>query len=134
MCGALICAFHEPDVNMFRGTFNEIEVVSMILTTVSSLLLIYGVSVLFKRIEVAGVRVKELSWLGAHSLTFYLYHMFIAWIICQITGFSVIYKEPIEPKTVVFSFILMAVCLIICILRDVIADKISKKIAQRKGT
>ena len=98
----------------------------MILTTVSSLLLIYGVSVLFKRIEVAGVRVKELSWLGAHSLTFYLYHMFIAWIICQITGFSVIYKEPIEPKTVVFSFILMAVCLIICILRDVIADKISK--------
>lgn len=134
VCGALICAFHKPDVNMFRGTFNKIEVVSMILTTVSSLLLIYGVSVLFKRIEVAGVRVKELSWLGTHSLTFYLYHMFIAWIICQITGFSVIYKEPIEPKTVVYSFIVLAVCMIVCILRAVIADKISKKIAERKGT
>ena len=134
VCGALICAFHKPDINMFRGTFNKIEVVSMILVTVSSLLLIYGVSVLFKRIEMAGVRVKELCWLGAHSLTFYLYHMFIAWIIGQITGFSVIYKEPVESKTVVYSFIVLAVCMIVCILRAVIADKISKKIAERKGT
>ena len=48
--------FDHPKLKGYR------EVVSMILTTVSSLLLIYGVSVLFKRIEVAGVRVKELSF------------------------------------------------------------------------
>lgn len=125
VAGAVICAMKQPDLNMYRGTFNDSAVISMLLTLSSSLLLIYGFSIVCKRIEIAGVRVKELCWLGSHSLLIYLFHMFIAWVVCQITGFSMFYEEPVEPLTVAKSFLLMAISLTVCILINVIGDKIT---------
>ena len=122
--GIAICMYKEPDLNTYRGTFVENEVYNMTLVIVSSIFIIWGGSVLCKCIESAGIRVKEISWLGSHSLLIYLYHMFFAWIICQITGFSMKYEEPVEMATVGKSALLCAACLTLCILRYVIEDKI----------
>ncbi len=64
----------------------EAEVLNMLLCIAASLLGIWGLAVLCKKIEQAGVRVKELAWLGSHSLLIYIYHMFFFWILSIITG------------------------------------------------
>ncbi len=122
--GIAISMYIEPNGNMYRGTFNENEVLNMIYVIVCACLIIWGGSVLCKCAENAGIRVKEISWIGSHSLLIYLYHMFFAWIICQITGFSMKYEEPVEMATVWKSVLLCAVCFTLCVLRYVIEDKI----------
>ena len=124
--GILISAFKVPNVNIFRGSFENNEVISMLLMVILSLFLIWGSGILFKRIESSGIRVKELSRLGSHSLLIYIYHMFFAWIISQITGFSLSYTDPAEPSVIAKSLLLTAVCLTLCILRYIIGDKIAK--------
>ena len=132
--GIAIDLVKEPCRNVFRGTFGENEVVSMLLCLLSALLFIWGLGLICKRIECANIRVKELSWLGSHSLLIYIYHMFIAWIISQITGFSLSYEDPSDPLTITLSILLGVGCLVICILRYVVGDKITAAIkANREG-
>ena len=126
--GVVIDLVKTPSTNLFRGSFADNEVVSMLLCLLSGLLFIWGLGLICKRIECANIRVKELSWLGSHSLLIYLYHMFIAWIISQITGFSLFYQDPSDPLTITLSILLGVGCLVICILRYVIGDKITAAI------
>ena len=84
--GVAIAMSKEPSTNLFRGCFPENEVVNMLLVIVSSLLVIWGVGNLCRLAETSGIRVKELSWLGSHSLLIYLFHMFFAWLISIFTG------------------------------------------------
>lgn len=73
---------------------------------------------------------KELAWVGSHSLTFYIFHMFFAWIIGVITKFNVLYKEPLEEDVLLKSIGLTAAVIVLCILRCLAEDLIGKK----KGT
>ena len=128
--GVAIAVLMPENVNLFRGSFAQNEVVNMLLCIAASLLSIWGLGTLCKKIEQAGIRVKELAWLGSHSLLIYLYHMFFAWIISIITGFSILYPEESEGSMVAKSVLLTAVCLTLCILRYVCADVVTGKRAK----
>ena len=131
--GVAIAMLKEPSVNLFRGNFAEGEVVSMLLTIASSLLFIWGLGNICRLAETSGIRVKELSWLGSHSLLIYLFHMFFAWIICIITGFSLSFEETVTFDVVLKSLLLGVVCLGLCILLNIIVDKIKAKIEEHKS-
>lgn len=133
--GIGLLMWKEPCANLFRGTFAaepQNEPMAVVLCVVASLLFIWGVGEVCKLVELAGMRVQELSWLGSHSLIVYLYHMFFAWIVCTITGFSMKYEEPIAPEVLWGSVALTFGCLALCILRDIIGEKLTKAWEQRK--
>jgi fucose 4-O-acetylase-like acetyltransferase len=124
--GIVISMLKAPASNVFRGSFGENEVLSMILCIAATVPFSFGIGILFARLEAAGVRMKELAWIGSHSLFLYLFHMFYAGIISVITGFSVQYKDPVSTGVVAGSFLLTAVCVVLCILRAMLDDKLKK--------
>ena len=130
--GVTISMLKEPCANLFRGAFPEIEVVSMLLIIASSLLFIWGLGNICRLTETSGIRVKELSWLGSHSLLIYLFHMFFAWIICIITGFSLSFKETVSFEVVLQSLLLGVVVLALCIVLNIIVDKLKAKLEEHK--
>ena len=73
------------------------------------------------------MRVGELCWLGSHSLLIYLYHMFYAWIICVVTGFSLKYQAPVTTGVLVKSLLLTIACLGLFTLGYIIADWIATR-------
>ena len=123
----------EPNINVFRGSFAENEVVSMLLFIVSSLLFIWGLGNTCRLAETSGFRVKELSWLGSHSLIIYLFHMFFAWVISIIAGFSVFYEETVSSDVVWMSVLAAFASLALCILLNIIVDKVKTKFAAGKA-
>jgi fucose 4-O-acetylase-like acetyltransferase len=126
--GIVIRMVKEPSFNQFRGSFGgSNEVVTMLLCLVTAILVVWGLSEVFLLAEEAGLRLREVAWLGSHSLLIYLYHMFFAWIISVITGFSIFYEETVPGKTVFLSFLLTLACLALGILRNVVEDKIKSK-------
>lgn len=131
--GVTIDMMKEPSNNLFRGAFAEDEVVHMLLVIVSSLLVIWGLGNICRLIETSGIRVKELSWLGSHSLLIYLFHMFFAWLISIFTGFELKFEQPVSRNVVLQSLILGVVCLALCILLNIIVDKIKAKKAVTKS-
>ena len=114
-----------PATNVFRGSFGESEVTGMLLCIAAAALIIPGLSGLCVLSERSGIRTKELSWLGSHSLLFYIYHMFFAWILCTITGFSLHYEEPVTAGVMAGSVLLILSCLALVTLRYVIGDRVS---------
>ena len=66
--GITVGIIKEPSPNQFRGSFGENEVMSMLLCIVTAILIIWGAGLVCVLVETAGVRVKELAWLGSHSL------------------------------------------------------------------
>ena len=58
----------EACTNLYRGFFAGNEVISMLLCIAGYLLVIWGGGMICRKTELAGVRVKELSWLGSHTL------------------------------------------------------------------
>ena len=131
--GVAIALSKEPISTIFRGSFPEDEVVSMLLTIACSLLFIWGLGNICRLIETSGIRVKELSWLGSHSMLIYLFHMFFAWIICIVTGFSLQFEETVTTGILLQSLLLGIVCLALCILLNIIVDKIKAKKAVTKS-
>ena len=123
--GAVIALLREPVLNTFRGNFPEPEVLSMIICVISSLFMIWGLGTIFRLAEEAGMRVKELAWVGSNSMTIYLFHYFFAWVISIICGFSLRYANPSPADVVWKSAAAAAVSFILCILRVVIGDKIT---------
>ena len=131
--GIVVSIVKEPSPNQFRGSFGENEVMSMLLCIVTAILIIWGAGIVCVLIETAGVRVKELAWLGSHSLLIYLYHMFFAWIICAITGFSVRYEDPSPAGVIAKSLILTLMCLGLGILINILSDFLASKFKSEKS-
>ena len=134
--GIGLSMWKEPCMNVFRGVFAaepQNEPMAIVLCVVASLLFVWGLAEVCKLIELAGVRVTELSWLGSHSLIVYLYHMFFAWIVCIITGFSLKYETPVSTAVLWQSVALTLGVLALCILRDIIGEKIAAYWEQRKA-
>lgn len=120
--GITISLLQPENLNMFRGTFPENEIVNMLLCIAASLLAIWGLGVLCKKIEQTGVRIHELAWLGSHSLLIYLYHMFFFWILCTILGIPTQYPEDPSTTVILQSVLITVTVLALCILRYVFAD------------
>ena len=124
--GIVIAMVKVPSPNMFRGSFGENEIRSMLLCIAEAIPFILGISLVCAQAEKAGMRTKELAWLGSHSLVFYVYHMFFAWIIWVITGFSTFYTDPSDGRTIALSLLLTLVCLALGVGRSIIDDKLAK--------
>lgn len=116
-CGIIISMQIEPSVNVFRGFFaaSHNEAVSMLLYLISSILVIWGLGEICKLAESASARISELAWLGSHTMTIYIYHMFIAWLLSIITGCAL------------HSLLLSCAVLIICAAIAIVTDRITNR-------
>lgn len=132
--GITVAMVKAPVPNLFRGSFEGNEVISMLLCIIAALLVIWGLGNSCRLAEQAGWRVKELSWLGANSLPVYVFHMFIAWIICTITGFSLKYGEAVGTDVLVKSVLLSVACVGLSLLCPVIEKKIVAARRKAEGT
>lgn len=130
--GIVTAICKEASVNLFRGSFGENEVYSMILCIVAAVPFCWGIGIFFAQIEKAGARLKEIAWVGSHSLFLYLFHMFYAWILCVLTGFSVQYEEPVSAEVVAGSVLLIFICVDLCILRGFLDDR-EKEFIRKNG-
>ena len=108
--------------NLFRGIFDEPVVWVMIFLFINGFISIWGVSMVSKQIEDIGVNVSKIAFLGSHSIYLYMYHVFIAWLICSFTGFSMRYDpETMTVSTLEKSILLSLVSIVISILISVLA-------------
>ena len=130
--GIVIAMLKSPSTNLYRGSFGENEVLSMLLCIVAALLFCWGIGMLFALIEKSGVRLKELAWLGSHSLYLYIFHMFFAWI--TLTGFSVMYEKTADGSVLAGSFIVSAVSIALCVLAGLLSDKLKAKKKESKSS
>ena len=123
-----IASYLMPGAKMFRGEFDKPEPLFMIVVFSLGIVGTYGVSLICKQIEDSGVKVDKFAYLGSHSLYLYMYHVFIAWIICMITGFSMRYDpEKVTGEQLAISIVLAVVTIIITILISICADKIKAR-------
>ncbi len=130
--GLAIALLREPVLNTFRGYFPEPEVISMILSIIFSLMVIWGLTMVCRLVEEAGIRVKELAWIGSNSMTIYLFHYFFAWGISIISGFSLRYAAPV-PADVVWKSALVALgAFLLSVLYAVIVNRPENKQSEGK--
>ena len=122
--GLVIAFLQEPVLNTFRGYFPEPEVLSMIISIIFSLLIIWGLGMICRLAEESGCRVRELAWIGANSMTIYLFHFFFAWVISIITGFSLRYADPAPNDVIWKSAAVAAGALILCVFRVLVGERI----------
>ena len=128
-----IALLKTPALNQFRGSFGgDNEVVSMLQCIASALPFLGGIGILFQQFEQDGLRFNEASWLGTHSFTYYLFHMFYAWLLSIIFGFSVLKMEWWVGLLVAMASI--ALCTGQCLLMDFIARKVREKKAKAAST
>ena len=121
-----IALLKTPALNQFRGSFGgDNEVVSMLLCIAAALPFLGGIGILFQQFEQDGLRFNEASWLGTHSFTYYLFHMFYAWLLGIIFGFSVLKMEWWVGLLVAIASI--ALCTGQCLLMDFITRKVKEK-------
>lgn len=125
----VIAILKTPALNQFRGSFSgDNEVVSMLLCIAAALPFLCGIGILFGQLEKDGLRLNEAAWLGVHSFTYYLFHMFYAWLLSIIFGFSALKMEWWVGLLVAFAAI--ALCTGQCLLMDFITRKIKEKKAK----
>ena len=120
--GVVIALLKAPAMNQFRGSFGENELLSMLLCIAAAAPFAWGIGLLFALMENRGLGMEKLAWLGTHSLIIYLFHMFYAWIISVVTGFSVFYQEPVPAEVLLGSVLLTFCCLVLCILRAILNE------------
>ena len=125
--GLGILFWREPILYTFRGYFPDPEVLNMIFSIFIALLCTWGFGMIFHLTEESGCRVTELAWLGSHSQTIFLFHVFYAWVISIITGFSLRYPDPVTNDIFWKSAALTCGALGLSILTAVIKDRIASK-------
>ena len=112
-----------PALNLFRGSFGSPELRSMLLCIAAGIPALWGMGQICALAEAGGLRIRELAWVGSHSLIIYLFHMFFAWVIGLITGFSVMYPETVSADTVWKSVLLTLACLALGVAANVVQDR-----------
>jgi len=123
-----IALLKTPALNQFRGSFGgENEVVSMLLCIAAALPFLGGIGILFQQLEQDGIRFNEIAWLGAHSFTYYLFHMFYAWLLSIIFGFSVLKMQWWVGLLVAIASIAL------CTGQFLLMDLLARKIKERKA-
>lgn len=123
-----IALLKTPALNQFRGSFGgENEVVSMLLCIAAALPFLGGIGILFQQLEQDGIRFNEVAWLGVHSFTYYLFHMFYAWLLSIIFGFSVLQMQWWVGLLVAIASIAL------CTGQSLLMDLLARKIKERKA-
>ena len=131
--GVGVCARFNLGMNLFRGTFDPpIEPLTMVVLLLCAVISTWGIGNFCRLLEQTGMRVNELAWLGSHSLYIYLFHMFYAWIISVITGFSLQYGDSVTAKTVAISLLVGLVSIGCSVLTAIAADALSRKCKDRQ--
>lgn len=114
--------------NLFRGEFDNPEVVTMIVLFCLGIVTTWGISVLCKQMEDSGINISKIAYIGSHSIFIYMYHYFIAWLISMFTGFSIRYDENnVTASTLSISIVLAIVSIALSILIALGADILKKK-------
>ena len=114
--------------NLFRGEFDKPEAVTMLILFCLGIISMWGVSVLCKQTEDSGINVDGMVYLGSHSIYLYMYHYFIAWLICMFTGFSMKYDaDNMTGDTLIKSIILAAVSIAVSILISICSDRLKHR-------
>ena len=129
-----VCIFSGYGANLFRGTFDPFEPLTMLILFVCGAGFTWGLGTLCKLIEDAGTRVTELAWFGSHSLYIYLFHMLYGWLISVITGFPITYKDEITDTTVAISLVIAVVSLGLSILTALVSDVLAKNLKEHWKT
>ena len=99
----------------------------MLLCIAAALPFLGGIGMLFQQLEQDGIRFNEMAWLGAHSFTYYLFHMFYAWLLSIIFGFSVLQMQWWVGLLVAIASIAL------CTGQFFLMDLIARKIKERKA-
>ena len=76
---------------------------------------------------------KELAWLGCASISIYLFHMFIAWILSRLTGFPLRYEDPAPASVVSGSILLTASGIALSVLAHIAIWKLKSGNKNRAG-
>ena len=116
IAGIIVSLNVEPPANLYRGVFGQNQVTAMLGITAASFLFTCGFGILMKRLELKGVRIKELCYLGQNSLYIYMFHMFFAFFISRFTGIALPsdFSEELPPAG--RDFALSGIMVIACIL------------------
>ncbi len=113
---------------LFRGEFDEPEVISMLLIFGLGLIGSWGISMICKQIEDAGIKMNGLAYLGKQSIYIYIFHVFIAWLICLITGFSMRYDpETVTAAVIAKSILLAIVSIAVSVLIGMLSARLQKR-------
>ena len=131
--GVTVAMIKEPSLNLFRGSYGENEFISMLLCLAAMIPFMWGLSMIFVLIEESGIKMSVLAWAGSHSMTYYLWHMFYGWIISTITGFHILYKEPLEDGAVWKSLLVTAAVIVLCTVHCIVVDKVTQKIKEGRS-
>ena len=70
---------------------------------------------------------KELAWLGCASISIYLFHMFIAWILSRLAGFPLKYEDPAPASVVSGSILLTVSSIALSVLAHIATGKLKKR-------
>ncbi|MCR4657780.1 MAG: hypothetical protein K5770_16375 [Lachnospiraceae bacterium] len=125
--GTGVSVFFGFGTNLFRGEFDKPEAGTMLILFILGNISVWGISVLCRQIENTGINVDKMAYLGSHSIYIYMYHYFIAWMICMITGFSMRYDaDGITADISARSFGLAAVSIAVSILISIISDRFKR--------
>lgn len=118
----------EPLDNLFRGYFGEEPIQNMLVVTAAAFFLICGLGILMRRLELSGVKMKALSYMGEHSLHIFIYHMFFAYFISQFTGIALSSAFKGENLPTAGDHVLSVIMIVICILLPLGLERLSKKL------
>lgn len=134
--GITIAMIKTPALNQFRGTFDgDNQVISMVLCIAAAVPFILGICMIFHQLELDGLRLKEIGWVGSHSLVYYLFHMFYAWLISITFNFSLLTMDKWWLALIVILSTIL-ICTLHSLLKDFTLNKINeyktKKLAQGK--
>ena len=116
IAGIIVSMYVEPAGNLFRGVFGQNQITAMLGITAASFLLLCGLGILMRRLELLGVRIKELCYLGENSLYIYIFHVFFAFFICNLTGIPLPSASSEEYPPTVKGFIVSGALVIVCTL------------------
>lgn len=122
--------------NLFRGTFGENQVLSMLAATGSSVLFILGLGILLRRVELTGIKLTPLSYLGEHSLHIFIYHTFFAFFISKFTGILLQsdFKDAVPTAgNHALSVLLIVLCIALPLGIELVQRKITMKIKAKKA-
>ncbi|MCR4762063.1 MAG: acyltransferase [Lachnospiraceae bacterium] len=132
--GIAVAMLKGPATNLFRGSFgtsfDDPQIQAMLLSVLDSALVIWGMSTICIMAENKGIRTKELVWLGRNSMSIYVYHMFFAWVISRVMGFSLKYEEPVSMSSLILSLIFAVVCLGLCAGAHVLKSRVKGRLAR----
>ncbi len=126
--GTVWTMFLEPLENLFRGSFGEHQVANMLLSTGCAIVFILGIGTLMRRIELSGLNIKALSYIGEHSLHIYIYHMFFAFFVSKLTNIALASSFGEDNLPTTKDHLLALVLALICIGLSLGIEWISRKI------